>query len=180
MKICNHALHRGNVYAKPSDAIMACIKMIDTASYLNKLLTNEAIRGKVLKHFSSLLRILSHSAYVQSNISIVPQIEFNLELIEVSHSFFFHIPTHAFIPKCHTSRKNAVKNLRELSKHHLSLATSEKVFSTLSQILCSVQTSVTSSTNVSWHSKCPIKYGNSWLVPKIQGRCHGHQFPTGS
>ena len=92
MQICNHALHRGDVYAKPNEATMAYIKMMDVATYLNKLLTNEAIRGKVLKHFSSLLRILSHPAC-----SIVPQIEFDLDLIEVSNGFFFHIPTRVFI-----------------------------------------------------------------------------------
>lgn len=47
---------------------------------------------KGVEAFSSLMRILSHPTC-----SIVPQIQFDLDQIEVSNGFFFHNPTRAFI-----------------------------------------------------------------------------------
>jgi hypothetical protein len=61
MKISNHALHRGDVYAKPTtDATTAYLKMMDVGSYIKKLLVNEVLRAKILKHMTTLIKILSH------------------------------------------------------------------------------------------------------------------------
>ena len=154
---------------------------MDVATYLNKLLTNEAIRGKVLKHFSSLMvRILSHPAC-----SIVPQIEFDLDLTEVSNGFFFHIPTRVFIRNAIPAEKCGETSPRAFVPYNCETPPEpgycrEGILNSFPDPV-SAQTSATSLTNVSWHSKCPIKYGNSlWLVLKIQGRRHGHQFSTAS
>ena len=92
MRICQHALHRGDVYAKPPDATMSYVKMMDVTSYVNKLLSNESIRASVLKHFATLVRLLSHPAC-----EIVRQIEFDLDLIEVSNGYCFQISTRGFV-----------------------------------------------------------------------------------
>ena len=62
MTVCTHALNKGDIYIKAPGAAMTYIKMMDFGSYLNKLLANEYLRGAVLKHFTFLLRILSHRA----------------------------------------------------------------------------------------------------------------------
>ena len=92
MSVCGHALHQGDVYAKAPGATMAYVQMMDVGSYLNKLLANEYIRGSVLKHFTSLLRILSHPAC-----EMIVQIQFDLDLIEVSNGFFLQISRRQFI-----------------------------------------------------------------------------------
>ena len=92
MKICDHALYRGDIYAKPEAATMTYMKMMDIGGYLNKLLMNQAVRGMVLKHFASLLRILSHPAC-----EIIRQIDFDTNLIEVSNGYCFKISTKSFV-----------------------------------------------------------------------------------
>ena len=47
MKLCDHALYRRDVYAKPADADVTYLKMMDVTSYLHKLLSNDAIRDQV-------------------------------------------------------------------------------------------------------------------------------------
>ena len=92
MSVCGHALHQGDIYAKAPGATMAYVQMMDVGSYLNKLLANEYICGSVLKHFMSFLRILSHPAC-----EMIVQIQFDLDLIEVSNGFFFQISRRQFI-----------------------------------------------------------------------------------
>ena len=92
MSVCGYALHQGDVYAKAPGATMAYVQMMDVGSYLNKLLVNEYIRGSVLKHFTSLLRILSHPVC-----EMIVQIQFDLDLIEVSNGFFLQISRRQFI-----------------------------------------------------------------------------------
>ena len=83
MSVCGHALHQGDVYMKAPGATMAYVKMMDVGSYLYKLLANEYIRGSVLKHFTFLFKIWSHPAC-----EMIVQIQFDLDLIEVSNGFF--------------------------------------------------------------------------------------------
>ena len=92
MKISNHALHRGDVYAKPTDATTAYLRMMDVGSYINKLLVNEVLRAKILKHMTTLIKILSHPAC-----EIIKQIEFDFNLIEVSNGYFFKISSRSFV-----------------------------------------------------------------------------------
>ena len=41
MKLCDHALYRSHVYAKPDGASFTYVRMMDVASYLHKLLANQ-------------------------------------------------------------------------------------------------------------------------------------------
>jgi hypothetical protein len=72
------------VYAKPTDATTAYLKMMHVGSYINKLLANEAYHAKIFKHMTTLVRILPHPAC-----KIIKQIEFDFNLIEVSNGYFF-------------------------------------------------------------------------------------------
>ena len=65
---------------------------MDVEIYLNKLLVNEALRPKILKNYTSLVRTLSHPAY-----EIIKQLQFDVNLIEVSNGFFFRISTRSFV-----------------------------------------------------------------------------------
>lgn len=78
MRLCDHALHRGHIYAKPVEASVTYVKMMDVDSYLNKLLATDAIREQVLKFFRQLSNVLAHPAC-----EIVKQLTFDLDLIEV-------------------------------------------------------------------------------------------------
>ncbi len=92
MKICKHTLHRSTIYTKPEGATTTYVKMMDVNSYLNKILTNAAINDALVKHFQTIERIISHLAC-----EVIHQIEFNLDLIEVSNGFFFQISRRTFI-----------------------------------------------------------------------------------
>lgn len=92
MYLCDHALYRSDIYAKPENARVTFVKMMDVTSYLHKLLANEALRDKLVQHFQSVERILSHPAC-----EIVQQIQFDLDLIEVSNGFCFSIRSRTFV-----------------------------------------------------------------------------------
>ena len=92
MEMSKHGLHRATVYAKPDEATATYVRMMDVESYLNKLLVNEALRPKILKHYTSLVRTLSHPAC-----EIIKQLQFDVDLIEVSNGFFFRISTRSFV-----------------------------------------------------------------------------------
>ena len=93
MTICHHAIYRSNVYAKPDEAAMTFVKMTDVASYLHRLLANDMLRDSMLRHFASIEKFLSHPAC-----EIIPQIQFDLDLIEVSNGYCFSIKSRGFIP----------------------------------------------------------------------------------
>ena len=93
MNICQHATFRSHVYAKLEKATMAFVKMTDVTSYLHRLLANETLRDDMLRHFASIEKFLTHPAC-----EIIPQIRFDLDLIEVSHGYCFSIKSRSFIP----------------------------------------------------------------------------------
>ena len=92
MKLCHHALYRGNIYAKPAGAMFTYVKMMDVRSYLHKLLTNEPLREQVLNNFQILERVLCHQAC-----EIVEQLTFDKDLIEVSNGKCFSIKARGFV-----------------------------------------------------------------------------------
>ena len=92
MEMSKHALYRGIIYYKPNGAQLTYVKLMDISSYLNKLLANQAINQDLLKHFSTVERILSHPAC-----EIVQQINFDFNLIEVSNGFCFLISLRTFV-----------------------------------------------------------------------------------
>ena len=101
MTICHHAIYRSNVYTKyrsnvytkPDEAAMTFVKMTDVASYLHRLLANDMLRDSMLRYFASIEKILSHPAC-----KIIPQIQFDLDLIEVSNGYCLSIKSRSFIP----------------------------------------------------------------------------------
>ena len=61
-QMCNHALHKSNVYAKPQQAQITFVKMMDVSSYLPRLMGNEALRDKLVEHLQPIQKLLSHPA----------------------------------------------------------------------------------------------------------------------
>ena len=100
MIICGHVLHRSEIYTTPSNAKMTYVRMMDVASYLNKLLANDALNNGLVRHFQAVERILSHPAC-----EMILQIQFDLDLIEVSNGFCFSISKRAFIANAIPSSK---------------------------------------------------------------------------
>ena len=91
MMRCHHALHRGFLYGKPMEATLTYVKMMDVKTYVNKLLTNDALREKIIKNMSRIVQLLSHPGC-----EIISQIEFDPDYIEVSGGQFFQISTRSF------------------------------------------------------------------------------------
>ena len=91
MSRCGHALHRGFVYVKPADASLTFIRMMDVNTYINKLLANDALRERILRHMTRIIQLLSHP-----ECEIIAQIEFHPDYIEVSGGQFFRISSRSF------------------------------------------------------------------------------------
>ena len=72
---------------------MTFVKMMDVASYLHRLMANELLRDKLVEHLQSIEKLLSHPAC-----NIIPQLEFDLDLIEVLNGYCFSIKSQSFIP----------------------------------------------------------------------------------
>ena len=70
INMSNHTLYRDDVYVKPVETTAAYIEMTDVGSYINKLLVNQALRAMILKHLTSLVRILSQHTRSLGNWSL--------------------------------------------------------------------------------------------------------------
>ena len=92
MLIYRQALYRSAIYTTPDNAKMTYVRMMDVSSYLNKLLANAALNNDLLRHFQPVEKILSHPAC-----KMIKQIEFDLDLIEVSNGFCFSISQRKFV-----------------------------------------------------------------------------------
>lgn len=92
MQLCQHGLYCGNIYAKPDDAQLTYVKLMDVTAYLNKLLANNAISEHLIRHFHTIDNILSHPAC-----EIIEQIRFDCNLIEVSDGVCFSITDRDFV-----------------------------------------------------------------------------------
>jgi hypothetical protein len=86
MKLCDHALYC------PEGSNLTFVKMMDVTSYLNKLLANEVLCDKLIQHFQAVDRLLSHPAC-----TIIQQIKFDVDVIEVSNRYCFSIKAQKFI-----------------------------------------------------------------------------------
>ena len=87
----NHALHRGFVYGKPVEASLTFLKMMDVGTYINKLLGNDALRERIVKHKHRIIQLLSHPAC-----EIIRQIEFHPDYVEVSGGKLFQLSARSF------------------------------------------------------------------------------------
>ena len=87
----NHALHRGFVHGKPVEASLTFLKMMDVGTYINKLLGNDALRERIVKHKHRIIQLLSHHGC-----EIIRQIEFHTDYVEVSGGKFFQLSARWF------------------------------------------------------------------------------------
>jgi hypothetical protein len=93
MKLCDHALFRSQVYAKPQGAKFTYVRMMDVTSYLHKLLSNDYLKDSIMKHFQMLEKFIGHPAC-----EVIEQLQFDVDLIEVANGFCFSIRNRRFIP----------------------------------------------------------------------------------
>ena len=93
MELCDQALYRGHVYARPNLATVTFVHMMSVESYLHQLLSNDSLRERVLKHFAVLAKILGHK-----DCTVIRQLQFNNDLIEVEGGVIFQISAHRFVP----------------------------------------------------------------------------------
>ncbi len=92
MKLCDHALFRSQVYAKPQGAKFTYVRMMDLTSYLHKLLSNDYLKHSIMKHFQMLEKFIGHPAC-----EVIQQLQFDVDLIEVANRFCFSIQNRHFI-----------------------------------------------------------------------------------
>ena len=57
-----HVLYRGNVYAKPDGARFTFINLMDTETYLHKLMASPSIRKGILRNLKKLDKLMSNPA----------------------------------------------------------------------------------------------------------------------
>ena len=81
----------GLCVVKPADASLTFIRMMDVNIYINKLLANNALRERILRHMTRIIQLLSHP-----ECEIIAQIEFHPDYIEVSGGQFFRISSWSF------------------------------------------------------------------------------------
>ena len=72
--------------------MLAFVRMMDVKTYINKLLVNDALRERILRHMTHIIQLLSHPAC-----EIIAQIEFHADCNEVSGGQFFEILSRSFI-----------------------------------------------------------------------------------
>ena len=78
MEMCDQALYRGHIYARPNSATVTFVKMMSVESYLHHLLSNDSLRERVLKHLPTLTKILGHK-----DCTVIRQLQFNNDLNKV-------------------------------------------------------------------------------------------------
>ena len=92
MELCDQALYRGHVYARPNHSTVTFVHMMSIESYLHHLLSNDSLRERVLRHFSVLQKILAHN-----DCTVIRQLQFDNDLIEVEGGVTFQISKRKFI-----------------------------------------------------------------------------------
>ena len=93
MQLCNHGLYQGNVYSRPNLASFTYAHMMDVESYLHHVMSNDSLRERVLKHFTVLSKTLAHK-----DCTIIPQLQFDNDIIEVLGGKVFQISSRSFVP----------------------------------------------------------------------------------
>ena len=83
---------KGLVYVKPKLAEYTFVQMMDTETYLLKLMGSSALREGIIKHLITLNRLMSNPSC-----ELFPQLRLDFDLIEVSGGKFFQISKRKFI-----------------------------------------------------------------------------------
>ena len=87
-----NALYHGGVYGRPKEAKYTYVYMMQVDSYLHKLLASELLRDSILKHQREIEKYLS-----SHDCTIIPQIEFDFDLIEVCDGKCLKLSARKFI-----------------------------------------------------------------------------------
>ena len=87
-----HMLYRGKVYAKPDGARFTFIEMMDTETYLHKLMASPSIREGILRNLEKLDKLMSNPACEH-----FPQLQLDLDMIEVLDGKCLRISQRKFI-----------------------------------------------------------------------------------
>ena len=87
-----HVLYRGKVYARPDSSRLTFIEMMDTETYLHKLMASSSIREGILRNLEKLDKLMSNPAC-----ELFPQLQLDLDLIEVSDGKCRRISQRKFI-----------------------------------------------------------------------------------
>ena len=88
----SHVLYSGKVFAKPDGARFTFIEMMDTETYLHKLMASPSIREGILRNLEKLDRLMNNPAG-----DLFPQLQLNLDLIEVLDGKCLRISQRKFI-----------------------------------------------------------------------------------
>ena len=88
----SHVLYRGKVYAKPDGARFTSIEMMDTETYLHKLMASPSIREVTLQNLEKIDMLMSNPAC-----ELFPQLQLDFDLIEVLDGKFLRISQRKFI-----------------------------------------------------------------------------------
>ena len=87
-----NALYHGGVYGGPKEAKYTVVYMMQIDSYLHKLLASELLRDPIMRHQREIVKYPS-----SHDCSIIPQIEFHFNLIEVSDGKCLKLSARKFI-----------------------------------------------------------------------------------
>ena len=91
MKTLDHVLYKGAVFAKPKNARYTYVFMHPVKKYLDLLLSSPILQDPLLKNLSQLEKIMS-----SDTCSVIEQVKFDLDLIEVSNGQLFKISERRF------------------------------------------------------------------------------------
>ena len=91
IKTLNHVLYKGAVFAKPKTAKNTYVFMHPVKKYLDLLLYSPILQDPLLKNLSQLEKIMS-----SDTCSVIKQVTFDLDLIEVSNVQLFQITERKF------------------------------------------------------------------------------------
>ena len=80
------------VYVRPELAEYTFVQMVDTQTYLLKLMGSSALREGIIKHLNTMNRLISNPSC-----ELFPQLRLDLDLTEVSGGKFFQISKRKFI-----------------------------------------------------------------------------------
>ena len=84
MKTLDHVLYKSAVFAKPKNAKCTYVFMHPVKKYLDLLLSCPILQDPLLKYLSQLEKIMS-----SDTCSVIEQVTFDLDLIEVSNGQLF-------------------------------------------------------------------------------------------
>ena len=118
-----HVLYRGKVCAKPDGARFTFIEMMDTETYLHKLMAIPSIREDTLRNLEKLEKLMSNPAC-----KLFPRLQLDLDLIEVLDGKCLRISQRKFIDIPFTQKKFQKQISKDLHSFSLNVRARCKIF----------------------------------------------------